>query len=202
MQCVGGSSLGIGGWAVKADYSGDKNYNPGSFCSSVVLNIDELDFNPPGPLSSTVAAGQTAQFAVLLNDMIGYGGSVSLTCAGTPVGAACSVPATVKLPVQINAMVSTTSRTLAAVPSRQPSPWLWATGALGLRLLPGVRSRKRILPQIGRLLSLWFLVFLGSCGGVNSGSTSNGTPAGMYTMSLTATAGGQKASIPMILTVQ
>jgi hypothetical protein len=200
VQCQGGSMLGMGGWGVKADYSGDKNYNPGSFFSATVLSVDQLNF-PPGSLSSTVAAGETAQFTVSLSDNLGYTGSVSLTCTGAPPGAACSVPANVKLPVQITAMVSTTSRTMAAVPSSYLSSWWWTIGVAGLILLPGVRKQRS--PRMARTLPLWFLVFLASCGG-NSGSkpNPNGTPAGTYTMTLTAAAGGLKSSTPLILTVQ
>ncbi len=203
-QCQGGAFLGIGAWGVKADYSGDKNYNPGSFNSPTVLTVDALNFDPPGPISSTVAAGQTAQFASLLNDMVGYGGSVSMTCTGAPVGAACSVPANVKLPAQINAMVSTTSRMIAVVPRHNSPPWLWAMGIVGLVLLPGVYRRKRRPTQFARTLPLSFLVFLASCGSGNSGNTSNpnGTPAGTYTITLMATEGGLKSSISLILTVQ
>jgi hypothetical protein len=74
-------------------------------------------------------------------------------------------------------------------------------GVAGLILLPGVRKQRS--PRMARTLPLWFLVFLASCGG-NSGSkpNPNGTPAGTYTMTLTATAGGLKSSIPLVLAVQ
>jgi hypothetical protein len=202
MQCQGGGSLGHGAWGVEADYSGDKNYNPGSFFSSTVLTVDELDFQPPGPVSSTVAAGQTAQYAILLNDMVGYSGSVSLTCTGAPLGTVCSVPANVKLPAQINSIVSTTSRMIAAAPTHGSPPWLWAMGIVGLVLLPGAYRKNRRRSRFSRMLPLCFLLFLGSCGGGNSGANPNGTPAGTYTLTLTATAGGLKSSISLILTVQ
>jgi hypothetical protein len=204
MQCQGGAFLGIGGWGVSADYSGDKNYDPGLFLSPTVLTVDALNFNPPGPLSSTVAAGRTAQFALLLQDMVGYGGSIGLTCTGAPLGATCSVPANVKLPGQINATVSTTSRMVAVAPRRHSPSWLWAMGVLGLVLLPGVYRRNGRHTRFARTLPFCFLLLLASCGSGNSGNTSNpnGTPAGTYTLTVTATAGGLKSSISLILTVQ
>ena len=203
-RCQGGTFLGIGAWDVRADYSGDKNYNPGSFFSPTVLTVDALDFNPPGPLSSTAAAGQTAQFALLLQDMVGYGGSISLACTGAPHSATCTVPANVKLPAQINATVSTTSRMVAVVPRRHSLPSLWAMSILGLLFLPSVYRRNGTCTKFGRTLPFCFLLFLASCGSNNSGNTSNpnGTPAGTYTLTVTATAGGLKSSISLILTVQ
>jgi hypothetical protein len=203
MQCQGGGSLGVGAWGLEADYSGDKNYNRGSI-SSTVLTVDELDFQPSGPVSSTVLAGQTAQYAIFLNDMVGYSGSVSLTCTGAPLGAVCSVPANVKLAAQINAMVSTTPRMIAVAPTHRSLPWLRAMGIFGLVLLPGVHFRKRRRSRFSRTLPLCFLLFLASCGSGKSGNrpNPNGTPAGTYTINLTATAGGLKSSISLNLTVQ
>lgn len=201
MQCQGGSSLGNGSWGVESDYSGDVNYNPGSFFSSTNLTVDELNFQPPGPISATVAAGQTAQYSVLLNDMFGYSGPVSLTCTGAPLGAVCSVPANVKLAAQVNAMVSTTSRMAAVAPTRRSPPLPWAMAIVALAFLPAAYRIKWCASRFFRMLPICFLLLLESCGG-GSSSNPNGTPTGTYTMTLTATAGGLKSTVSLTLTVQ
>lgn len=210
MQCRG-NGPGVGVWGISLNYSGDKNYNPGTSSASPmpVITVDELHFScangtPDCPLSSTVVAGQTARFSTSLWDDVGYNGSVNLACIGAPAGAACSVPSSVKLGTPIIAAVSTTPRTMSSIPRDRRAPWPSSVGMAGIVLLSGVRARKQLLKQITRMLTLCVLVLLTSCGGNNSESVSthNGTPAGSYTMTLTATVGGLKRSIPLILTVQ
>ncbi|MGH9529678.1 MAG: FG-GAP repeat domain-containing protein [Terriglobales bacterium] len=201
MQCQGGSSLGMGAWSVQSDYSGDNNYNARPFLSASTLTVDELNFTTSSPLSSTITAGQTAHFSVALNDKEGYSGSVNLTCTGAPTGAACSVPASVQLPAQINVAVSTTPRAVAAAPKNGGSLFLWASGIVGFLLLPGVSNNKRRLLRFIRALPVW-LVFLSACGSSGSRPNPNATPPASYTLTLTATAGGITTSVPMTLTVQ
>jgi FG-GAP-like repeat len=202
MQCKGGNFLGIGGWGIHATYSGDKNYNPGAF-GSTVLTVDDLGFSAISPVSATIAAGQTAQFEVELQAMGGQFNSI-LTCMGAPRDATCSLPANVKTPAQINVMVQTTSRTTAAFSGMQGSTWPWTIAIGGVLILPGISGRKRPRRQLARTLPLWFLLFLASCGGGSSGSTSNpnGTPAGTYTITLHAAAAGLTTSITFTLNVQ
>jgi hypothetical protein len=52
---------------------------------------------PNGSTTQTVAAGQSAQFHLQLTPGAGYAGTVSLACSGTPLGAACNVPAAVQI---------------------------------------------------------------------------------------------------------
>jgi len=52
---------------------------------------------PGGSTTASVSAGQTAQYQLQLVPGPGFSGTVSLTCSGAPLGAACQVPANVSL---------------------------------------------------------------------------------------------------------
>jgi hypothetical protein len=52
---------------------------------------------PGGSTTASVSAGQPAQFQLQLTPGAGYTGTVSLTCSGAPLGAACQVPASVSI---------------------------------------------------------------------------------------------------------
>ena len=90
-----------------------------------------------GSNSATVSAGQTANYKLTIGGA-GVSGTATFLCKGAPMGATCTVPASVDVnasnasPVSVN--VTTTSRTTGALtPSRlRPSPWLWAMAVLGL----------------------------------------------------------------------
>ncbi|HKV25023.1 MAG TPA: choice-of-anchor D domain-containing protein [Candidatus Acidoferrum sp.] len=52
---------------------------------------------PNGATSAMITAGQTAQFNLQITPGAGYSGTVSLACSGAPLGANCSVPASVQV---------------------------------------------------------------------------------------------------------
>ncbi len=68
-----------------------------------------------------------------------------------------------------------------------------ATAALRLR---------RIAPALAILVAFAGLALLAACGGSGGGTTPSGTPAGTYTVAITATAGTQKATTSVSVTVQ
>jgi hypothetical protein len=98
--------------------------------------------------------------------------------------------------------VTTTSRTLAVARSggKISSGW-WAIAMFGFVILPATARRRR---RSLRLLPL-VLLFMCSCGGNNSGgqqTNTNGTPAGSYTLTLSANSGSTSQSMPLTLNVQ
>lgn len=170
----------------------------------------------PAPSSSTtatVSAGQTASYNLQLSSSSGFAGAVALTCSGAPPGATCSAhPATLTLgalPGQssgqsmVTISVSTSGGAGAALPpSPHPPPPLWPwLGLLSLPLVFALMDRRwrpclRIrahAPVGGMVVALVFALalVLAACGG---GSTNpplrSLTPAGSYTLSLTAVAAG------------
>ena len=175
-----------------------------------------------GSASATVAAGQTATYSLSIGGA-GVGGTASLSCTGAPLGATCSVPASqpfnASTTTAFTVTVTTTSRTIAALrpPASSHLPWSWtlAMTMLGIVFLPGIRASRR---SMRRWRYFWLApvaltLFLASCGGggtVGGGPTGgtqsnpNGTPAGTYNLSLTASinSGSTTQTIPLILIVK
>ena len=166
---------------------------------------------PPGSSSSvTVSAGQLAVYALSIGGA-GMGGTATLTCTGAPQDAHCMVisPITVSATTAstISIEVATSSDTSASV----NSPRLirlggkWAAIWIGLVLVPtswGKRGSKRIF--LGALIVS--LVLICSCGGGSSSSTGqtnqHGTPAGTYTLTVSATLNSVTETTTLKLTVQ
>jgi hypothetical protein len=110
--------------------------------------------------------------------------------------------------------VTTTSRTIAELrpPASSTMPWSWtlAMTMLGIVFVPGIGASRRSMRRYLWLAPLTLTLFLASCGGggtVGGGPTGgtqsnpNGTPAGTYNLSLTATSGTSTQTIPLTLTV-
>jgi hypothetical protein len=169
-----------------------------------------------GSGSATVAAGATAAYTLSVGGA-GLSGTASLTCTGAPTGADCSVPASVNIsstsPSSLNVGVTTTSRTMAALrsPAFRHLGSVWATALMvcmffslsgGHRRTSGVnrRTARRYLLFIPLVL----ILLLCGCGGSSSGSRTNpnGTPAGTYKLSVTATMGSTAQTTVLTLVVQ
>jgi FG-GAP-like repeat/Abnormal spindle-like microcephaly-assoc'd, ASPM-SPD-2-Hydin len=164
-----------------------------------------------GSSSTTVSAGQTAKYTLSIGGA-GFSGTASLSCAGAPTGAACSVPSTESVSAttasSFTVSVTTTSRTSAALAplSHSSLRWMWAFAMLGLFIIPSVPTAKRKARRMFRCLPWMLTLMICSCGGGSSSSNSpsnpNGTPAGQYTLTVTATSGSMTQSTKLTLTVQ
>jgi len=169
---------------------------------------------PGGSSSATVTAGQTAHYKLTIGGA-GFSGTATFSCTGAPVGATCTVPASVNVSATMAFMfavaVTTTPRASAAIfPNLfMNTGWLWAVALLGIVILPSSSRRGRVNPRLARFLPIALLLFIASCGGSSasgggggSGGNGGGTPAGNYTITVQATSGSVDASQPLILTVQ
>ena len=173
-----------------------------------------------GSASATVAAGQTATYNLSIGGA-GLSGMASLSCSGAPLGAACSVPTSQPFnsttTTAFNVTVTTTSRTIAALhpPASSHVPWSWtlAMTMLGIVFMPGIRACKRSTRRYLWLAPVALTLFLASCGGggsIGGGPTGgtqsnpNGTPAGTYNLSLTASmnSGATTQTVPLTLIVK
>ena len=160
-----------------------------------------------GSNSASVAAGQTASYKLSIGGM-GMSGTASLSCSGAPAGASCSVPSSLPFsstkPTPFTVTVKTTARTIGElrIPGFERSPWWWAVGLLGLLILPK-SDFKSAAKRCSLILGTTILMMLSSCGGSSSPQPSTGgTPAGTYTLTVTATSGTTSQSLPLTLKVQ
>jgi len=154
-----------------------------------------------GSGSAVVAAGTTAKFLLSVGGA-GTSATVALSCSGAPKGATCNVPVTEVMSATQSTPFTVTVTTLAPTTGAlhpidfEPSHWIWALAMVGWVVSPGLRTKQSNC-RYRLWLPLLLLMFLCSCGG-NSG----GTPAGNYTLTVTATAGSTSQQLPLTLTVQ
>jgi hypothetical protein len=156
--------------------------------------------------SASVSAGGTATYNLMVTPEGGLNGTVTLACSGSPSEAQCSIsPASIKLDGSTAVNAAITVNTTAASqlsPYRTPLSTMfnlrsgrWQIWFLALLIfLSGaaiiLRSPQR---RYSRSLALSFAILLlsitsVSCGGSGTTSVHNsGTPAGSYSLSVTAT---------------
>jgi hypothetical protein len=164
-----------------------------------------LGVPPGGSSTAVVGAGGSASYTLTIGGS-GIGAMASLSCTGAPKGAACALPSTLNIsgttPATFSVTVNTTSRTMAAVGAGQLR-WLFAIAILGYAALPWSRGTKRTAKRYFPL-SVVLALLLSSCaGGQNSPQPNlNGTPAGTYNLTVTATAGSNTQTTNLTLTVQ
>ena len=138
-------------------------------------------------------------------------GSATLTCTGAPKGATSSVPGTVAVSgtvaSTVKVSVNTTSRTTASVNSHGlfRSGGIWAAIWIAVVLMPTPwkkRSSKTL--SLGALIVSRVLICSSGRGSSTStGQTNpNGTPAGSYNLTVSATLSSVTETTTLKLTVQ
>ena len=218
------SFAAAGSYPITATYQGDAN-NLGSTSSAVTVVIASPDFTASAsPTSGSVAAGQSATFTFTVTPMAGYTGTVKFSCGTLPSLATCSFSPASVTPSGGTAVTSTLTVATAAAsamlhperpfgPSSPPSDYSWIpagglaiAGVMGLAFAPG--KMRRWNRQL-RLLSWGFLLAslslaVAGCGAGNSTPSDPGTPAGTYSISVSASdsAGGPNHTASISLTVQ
>ncbi|MGB7728644.1 MAG: choice-of-anchor D domain-containing protein [Candidatus Acidiferrum sp.] len=160
-----------------------------------------------GSPSAKVTAGSSATYSLSIGGG-GVSGTASLSCSGAPTSAVCNVPATEQVSAAtastFTASVTTAAPGQALVRPQEfgTTPWVWAFSLLALISLPPMTKRSSAL----RLLCLvpLLLLILCSCGGGSSNTAPQnpGTPAGTYTLTVTAASGNTTQSQILTLVVQ
>jgi hypothetical protein len=179
-------------------------------------------------LTQTITAGNTATYMLQISANQNVS-SVSFTCTGAPTAATCPAPATVALtantPAAVTVTVSTTARGMLA-PQSEPATRMQPPVALQMlplsvlamlllivTLLAATQSpagRLRLarvaLSACLVLMPIVAATLIGGCGGGSSSTPPpppvTGTPAGSYTITVTATSGSTTATTQLTLVVQ
>lgn len=203
---------GVGGASATVSLSGTGMPSSGSGFSFTVAF--------QGASSKTVAAGQTASYALLITPS-GGSGAFTFSCGTLPTGALClfSPPAqNLNSGVQGNVLAEISTTSAQAAQSKGPEgsqPGSRRTLALvcGFFLLPFALRRGRSIASLA-LLAVALVFGLSSCtasgggfgGGDCTGSSCSqgggqGTPAGTYTIPVTVRANGISQTVDVVLTV-
>jgi hypothetical protein len=187
---------------------------------TVGLSGTGVAFSAPevSPTSLTLAAGQSGMIAATVSSEGGFAGTVTVSCTSAPTAATCvPSPTTLTLTSGSSAAstvtVTTTARGLLPPPGGPQTPVgpLTAVPVLAMAVLAGLffamRRPGRMDAAMGRRLGgiglasvLLWLGLLAACGG--GSSTTTGTPAGNYTLTITAVSGSSSTSTTVPLTVQ
>ncbi len=165
--------------------------------------------------NNTVVAGNPASYPIQITPQSVFTASISIACSsglpggGTtctpstnPVTLEGSSPSTVTLVISTFPRVTTTAG-LSRDGRRLLASLLPITGLAFLGLGIGSRLKRRRFLGGVLLLTLMTLVLLQpACGGHSSTTTTTGTPAGTYTINVSATSGSFSQTTPITLVVQ
>ncbi|WP_158750705.1 FG-GAP-like repeat-containing protein [Acidobacterium sp. S8] len=209
------SALSIGTSQITATYSGDTHYN----VASATVPVTVVAIQPSISVSSipptlTLQPGATGTIAVSVAANNAFTGTVTLSCKGAPQESSCNVaPATIQLTpgqsIVVTAVVSTTPPNDTYQADKRnpdkPSPVdSEICLALALLCILPVRRFRRGITIVVVAFSIAAMGLLG-CGGGGSSKAPpvyGGTPAGTYTLNLTATSGSLSSTVPITLKIQ
>ena len=193
----------------------------GTSMATLLLSVQFADFTLAAtPASASIDAGQTAKYSLTVTPVNGLGMPVSLACSGAPKGATCSfssstLQVSASGSAQATLTVQTTARSLAHPPSSgwrgrpfsEFPVWLGCAFLTLMLISAGFRRRTPAVAMRMALLALLVSLAMAACGGGGGGGgispgTNNGTPAGKYTLVLTATAQSLSHTSQVTLQVQ
>jgi hypothetical protein len=163
------------------------------------------------PKAVSVIAGSTANVALAITPAAGFTSKVTLACTGAPHEATCSVtPASLTLDgtnaSQATVSVTTGVRTLAP-PGSQPNlplprnglRWLPLAFLLMILVTMAAAGRRRTTLVLGVVILMSLLWT--ACGGGGQVGVPRGTPAGVYTLTITGVSGSTTKTTTVTLTV-
>ena len=208
------------GFSAGAGYdqvTGLGSVNVTNLANAVAGTSPSPDFTVSGFSATASAPGQPATSQIVLESVAGFSGTVDLTCKAASASAqiTCSLsPTSVTVSGTGATSTMTMSTTAAHVlsgtsASARPHGLGWLAAGSGV-LLAGIffaggpTRRRRYMAGFGLMLIVFFAAGLGCGGGSSSGgSTQNaGTPAGTYSITVTATSGGLSHTASVALIVQ
>jgi hypothetical protein len=193
----------------KATVSGGGDVNPTNNTASDPISLGPpIVITPHGNVNTaSTRAGASAQFSFDVEDDDPTLGMVAFGCSGLPVGTACTFnpPATNQASSQVTLTVSTSSSGSNAVsgqlfgPGSTPPFYALLLPALGLLGFVATGRKKKSRLRLALVFAgIMTLLSFAGCGGVH-GIT---TPAGNYTITVSATTATVQATTQITLTVQ
>jgi uncharacterized repeat protein (TIGR01451 family) len=180
--------------------------------TSVSANMSDFTIAVSPPNRSVAAAGDTAFYDVQVTPNPTYTLGVSISCSNLSAGITCSAsPATVNLqgssPGTATLSIGTTARPITARTIRSQSKrfyavWLAVPGLALLGAGLGGNRRRRIAGLLLLLCALGaLLLFQPACSSSSNAPPTSGTPAGTYSITVTALSGLDSKSQTIQLTV-
>jgi len=202
-----------GTYTFTASYAGDTFYTGSQSMWPVTVTVLDTTFNISSPIPNVTisAPGQSGTASVALVGTDNFGGTISITCAlpAAMKEATCpAVNANLLNAPSVTAQLTITTMAPHQIAVNRPAGlgWFYGFGMLAgvcVFAIPGIRRRK--LPLA--LLLLGCVASIVSCGGGSSSgngvhTTDPGTPAGTYTVNVTATSSGITRTGSFSVTVQ
>jgi len=199
--------------------SGNLTVSSSTLAASLQAPLSGIGFDfsasVTGNSGQTVSSGQTARYTLTLSPMNGSSGTFAFQCDTLPAHAACAFnPSSETVAAYTTGSVTIQIATGQSTASAMPSPsigsrWRIVPVALGLIVLPiAWRRRWKLLVLVG----LFAIAVSGvaSCSGGGGGTkgsatpptqSGSNTPAGTYSVGVTATANGVSHKVMLSLTV-
>ena len=165
------------------------------------------------PSSQTVNPGQTTSYSVLITPTQNYGSSITVACTlPSPLaGNTTCIPAPSSVtpgpsPTSVLLKIGTTVRPLTtnAAPLHGPiyAFWLGLPGIAFLGIsMGGSKRRRRILGLLALIGITAMFALQPACSSTRSQTVTGGTPAGIYTLTITGTSGSFHQNATVALTV-
>ena len=164
--------------------------------------------------NNTVVAGNPASYPIQITPSSVFTASISIACSsGLPGGGTTCTPSTNPVtlegssPSTVTLVISTFPRvttTAGLSRGRFLASLLPVTGLafLGLGIGSRLNRRHRIVGGLVAMALMTLLLLQPACGGHSSTTTTTGTPAGTYTINVSATSGSFSQTTPITLVVQ
>ena len=211
------SAIALGSYTIQVLGTAGSTVN-GAAVTLVVQAVPDFTISPASgsPTSQTVSAGQTASFNLSLAGSGTFSGTVNLSCAMTPtvtLGPTCSLSSSTEqvsgttaqsLTVKVGTTAPSTVGMLSPIrlpPGPLPLGWaLVCTTTVFCFCWLALGSHRRAPVVVAPVLMLAALTWV-ACGSSTSHNT-QGTPAGTYTATVTATSGSLTHTTAFKVTVK